>query len=165
MVARGTPTRFEPARGCHPLSRGRFVGSRASGRIDRFGTDHNPTTRTEPAWAAAPQPDRQLAKLVTRPDRACACKRTAGSSSDHLHQAPPGGTPGAIDLAGGVPPPPSSGPRPGSSGSSRIESDRSSDPRASVRQQLVRREEAASAGVSSVPQASCRSRGEGRRER
>jgi hypothetical protein len=164
MVARGTPTRFEPARGCHPLSRGRFVGSRASGRIDRFGTDHNPTTRTEPAWAAAPQPDRQLAKLVTRPDRACACKRTAGSSSDHLHQAPPGGTPGAIDLAGGCHPRPRVALGPGRA--DRVgSSDRSSDPRASVRQQLVRREEAASAGVSSDHQASCRSRGEGRRER
>jgi hypothetical protein len=35
-----------------------------------FGIDHNPTTRTEPAWAAASQPDRQLWKLVTP---ACEC--------------------------------------------------------------------------------------------
>jgi hypothetical protein len=51
--------------GATPLSRCRFVGSRASGRIDRFGSDHNPTTRTERAWAAASQPDRQLRRLVT----------------------------------------------------------------------------------------------------
>jgi hypothetical protein len=37
--------------------------------------DHKPTTRDEPAWAAASRCDRQLAQLVTLAEFACWCKR------------------------------------------------------------------------------------------